>query len=328
MLRVCLDVTDAAGPALRGWGRYARELWQALPGAGVEVIAAGAPAGRPEVLHEQLGLPRLARRAGADLIHAPSCFLALRRPCPGVVTVHDLAFEVFPEDFAPRTRLKFHLFAPRSARSAERVICVSAFTRDDLCARYDVDPERVRVVSPGPALALGSGPTPAGPYVLGVGDLRAKKNFGLAVEAVRRLRADGAPHRLVLAGVDAGQGAALAGPGVELRGYVSDAELDALMRGAAALVHPSRYEGFGMVIVEAMARGVPVLAADATALPETVGDAGLLFDPDDPAELAAKLGGVLEHPGELPARGRARAALFSWERAARETAAVYAEAIG
>ncbi|MCW3063767.1 MAG: glycosyl transferase group 1, partial [Solirubrobacterales bacterium] len=293
MLTVAFDATDASGPDLRGWGRYARCLLDALPGAGVDVRAFAARGPLPEVWFEQFGLPARARRARADVIHAPSCFLPLRRSRPGVVTVHDLAFEDHPEDFAPRPRAKFRFFTPRAARSAERIVCPSEFTRDDVCARYGVDPAKVRVIPEAPALALGDDPPPPGPYVLGVGDLRRKKNWGVLVDALARLDV---PHRLILAGADAGEGPALAGRGVEITGYVTDARLDALMRGAAALVHPSLYEGFGLVLVEAMARGCPVLAADATALPATVADAGVLFDPRDPDDLAAKLAAVLADP--------------------------------
>jgi glycosyltransferase involved in cell wall biosynthesis len=313
---VAIDATDASGPVLRGWGRYARRLIAALPGAGVEVRAFRASGPLPEVWFEQVGLPWRAR--GCDLLHAPSCFLPLRRPCPGVVTIHDVAFEEHPGDFAPRTRRKFAFFTPRAARSAERVIVPSEFTAADVCERYGVDRANVRVIPEAPALPVGGEEPPPGRYVLGVGDLRAKKNWGVLVEAGRRLGV-----RVVLAG--AGDRAGL--DGAELTGYVNDARLDALMRGAAALVHPSLYEGFGLVLVEAMARGCPVLAADATALPETVGDAGVLFDPREPDDLAAKLGAVLDDPGDLPARGRARAAQLSWERTARETAAVYAELV-
>jgi glycosyltransferase involved in cell wall biosynthesis len=225
-----------------------------------------------------------------------------------VVTIHDLAFEVYPEDFAPRTRAKFRFFTPRAARSAQRVICPSEFTKRDVCERYGVDPGRVRVIPEAPALAIGDEEPPPGRYVLGVGDMRGKKNWDVLAQAARRVDV---PLVLVGAGSEAG--------------YVSDSRLDALMRAAAALVHPSLYEGFGLVLVEAMARGCPVLAADATALPETLGDAGVLFDPHDVDDLATKLGAVLADPGDLPARGRARAAQLSWERTARETAAVYAE---
>ena len=154
------------------------------------------------------------------------------------------------------------------------------------------------------------------------------------MEAFRTLRAGGLPHRLVLAGPDLGEGAALraaaAGVPVELSGPVGDRRLDALMRGADLLVHPSLYEGFGLAALEAMARGTPVALARATALPEAGGDAAAYFDPLDPADLAATIRRVLAD-GELRAgmaeRGRARAAALSWEATAAATAAVYREAI-
>src|SRR3954447_24729561 len=201
---VALDTRDALVPPLRGWGRYARELLRAL-------LALGAPvrplAGRwpgPEVLWEQVGLPlgALARRAA--VLHAPNCFLPLVRACRGVVTVHDLAFEAFPEDFAQRTGWKYRVLGKAAARSADRVICVSRATADDVVARWGVRSERVRVVPNAPALALGSLEPPAGEYLLGVGDLRAKKGWDVLVRAWRR---SGLPHRLVGAGADPGGGA-------------------------------------------------------------------------------------------------------------------------
>src|SRR5688572_20274804 len=116
---VLLDVSDARGPRLRGWSRYVDRLARALGDAVVPVAPRDGGRG-PEVLWEQVGLPRAAARRNAALIHAPNCFLPLRRPCPGVVTVHDLAFEVFPDDFAPRTRVKYRQLVPRAVRSAER----------------------------------------------------------------------------------------------------------------------------------------------------------------------------------------------------------------
>jgi glycosyltransferase involved in cell wall biosynthesis len=331
---VAIDATDALAPSPRGWGLYARELVRALgPAAdGVDVRALSARGRGPEVLWEQLGLPRALRREGAELVHAPNCFLPLRRPCPGVVTVHDLAFEVHPEDFSRRTGAKYRFFVPRAARSAERVICVSYFTRDDLCGRYGIDPAKVRVVPLAPALPVGTAAAPAGPYVLAVGDLRAKKNLGRLVEAWRALRAEGLEHRLVLAGMDAGAGTALraagAGEPLELTGYVPQERLDALLRGASLLVHPSLYEGFGLPMAEAMARGCPVAAARATALPEVAGDAAVYFDPRDVADMAGAIRRALEDDplrAALVERGRTRVGRLSWERTARETAAVYRE---
>src|SRR3954464_924390 len=153
---VALDTRDALVPPPRGRGRHARELLRALRalGARVRPLAGGWPG--PEVLWEQVGLPlgALARRAA--VLHAPNCFLPLVRACRGVVTVHDLAFEVFPEDFAPRTAWKYRVLGRAAARSADRVICVSHATARDVAERWGVRSERVRVVPNAPALPLGT----------------------------------------------------------------------------------------------------------------------------------------------------------------------------
>jgi glycosyltransferase involved in cell wall biosynthesis len=309
-----MDSRDALGPAPRGWARYGRELAVALRQR-TDMELRGLTGTRwrgPEALWEQVGFPLAAR--GADVLHAPSVFLPLRRPCPGVVTIHDLAFEAYPEDFVPRTRAKFRWLAPRAARSAELVICDSAFTRDDVCARYGIDAAKVRVVPLAPSLPIGAEPVPErAPYALGVGDLRGKKNW-------RRLAA-ACPLPLVIAGVDAGEGAALRAAGVELTGYIDDARLDALMRGAAVLVHPSLYEGFGLVVVEALARGVRVAAARGTSLPEAGGDAAVYFDPLDEDAMRAAILEALEGPAP-------RVTPRTWAEVAEETVSAYREAAG
>ena len=333
MSTVAIDARDARGSQLRGWGRYTLELVRALRRrAEVELVELDEGGRGPELAWEQFVLPRILARKGVDLVHAPNCFLALRRPCPGVVTVHDLAFEDHPEDFARLTGWKYRTFTPRCARSAERVICVSEHTRRDLCERYGVNPERTRTIHSAPSLPVGNAAPPPGPYLLAVGDLRRKKNLVRLVRAFARLRRDGLPHRLVLAGLDAGQGDAIrtaAGDApVELAGYVDDARLDALMRGADLLVYPSLYEGFGLVIVEAMARGCPVAAARTTALPEAAGGAAALFDPLDDEDMAATIRAVLEDDAvraEMVERGRVRASELSWDRTAELTTAVYCE---
>src|SRR5262249_35431847 len=135
---------------------------------------------------------------------------------------------------------------------------------------------------------------------------------------------------LVIAGLDAGEAPAIreaAGMApLELTGYVPDNRLDALIRGADVLVHPSLYEGFGLILVEAMARGTPLAIADATALPETAGDAAERFDPHDPDAIAAAIERALGRRDELAAAGRARVATLSWDKTAAATAAVYREA--
>src|SRR3954465_15532707 len=233
MPTVAVDTRDAIAPALRGWGRYTARLIDALQarngtdGLDYAFLTGSTPG--PELVWEQLTLPRRLRRVAADVVHAPNCFLPLRRPCPGVVTIHDLAFEEHPEDFSRRTGWKYRTLAPRAARSAERVICVSEFTRDDVCRRYGIDEEKTRVVHSAPALPRGDTDPPAGPYLLAVGDLRRKKNFARLAAAFRKLHADGLPPRLVIAGVDAGEGArvreAAGDAPVELTGYVPDGRL-------------------------------------------------------------------------------------------------------
>jgi glycosyltransferase involved in cell wall biosynthesis len=316
---VAIDARDAFIEPLRGWGRYAKELIGHLP-PDLETRVFEAGDAGPEVWFEQVTLPRALRRERAALVHATNCFLPLRRPCPGVVTIHDLAFEAHRDDFARTTGAKYRYFAPRAARGAQRVICVSEFTAGDVARRYGVDVAKIRVVPNAPSLPIGSAPVPEGkPYVLAVGDLRAKKNLRRLVQAWGML---GTGHRLVLAGLGDLDGLPAA---VETVGYVDDERLDALMRGADVLVHPSLYEGFGLVLLEAMARGVPVAAAAATALPETGGDAAVYFDPLDAGAMAHAIHEALGARSDLAQRGRLRAAQFSWRRTADETAAVYRE---
>jgi glycosyltransferase involved in cell wall biosynthesis len=329
VLRAVVDARDAAHPQLRGWGWYVKALVTALrerPDLELTTVDKGWPG--PEALFELAGLPRAAR--DADVLHAPNCFLPLRRPCAGIVTIHDLAFEEHPHDFARTTGAKYRAWAPRAARSAERVIVPSTFTKQDVVSRYGVDASKIHVIPEAPVIPIGTAEPPPGPYLLAVGDLRKKKNFVTLARAYAQLRAAGLPHRLIIAGVDAGEGAAIkaaAGDApLELPGYVSDTELDALIRGAELLVHPSLYEGFGLILAEAMTRGTPVAVANVTALPETAGDAAVLFDPTDAAALAAAIERALAGRDALATAGLARAAELSWAKAAAATADVYREA--
>jgi len=275
---------------------------------------------------------RRLRSRGAGLVHSPDSFLPLRRPCPGVVTVHDLAFEAIPHDMRGATAWKYRTFLPRCARSAERVICPSRFTAQDLSERYEIPSERIRVIPEAPALAPGAQPSPEGPYLLSAGDLRPKKNLPLLIEAYRMLRHDGLEHRLSIAGADLGEGAELrrlaSGEPVEFLGFVGDDRLDALMRGADALVVTSVYEGFGLIVLDAMQRGCPVVLARSGGLPETGGSAAVYFDPHDARELAGAVARVVGDRSEherLASLGRSRAREFSWEQAADATLSVYEE---
>src|SRR5262249_25851493 len=128
----------------------------------------------PEVLFEQVKLPVRLARARARLGHAPNCFLPPVRPCPGGVTSPALPFQTWPEDFGRVTGAKYRFLAKAAARSAERVIVPSQYTADDVCGRYGVPAERMRVIPEAAALPVGSGAPPDGTYVLAIGDLRRK----------------------------------------------------------------------------------------------------------------------------------------------------------
>jgi Glycosyl transferases group 1/Glycosyltransferase Family 4 len=218
---VAIDARAARGARPRGPGRYARELIAALRRLGVYELREDAGAGRSR---------RLARRR-PDLFHGTDGLLPLRRPCPAVVSVHDLD---------PQAAWRRRASTTRSVRSAELTLCGSAFMAAEVAERCGVDPGALRVVPYAPALALGDAPAPSGPpYLLAVGDLRPGKNLERLVAAFTALRAgELRDHRLVLAG--AGKPPpALRAAGVQLTGWLDDARLDALMRGADVVVHPS-----------------------------------------------------------------------------------------
>ena len=333
---IAFDARDAFVPMPHGSGIYVRCLLAALRDAAATrghelwVLERGGPG--PEVAWEQVTLPVKLWRRGAALVHAPDSFLPLARRCPGVLTVHDLGFEAIRGDMPRLTELKYRALVRAGARSAQRVICPSAFTADDLERRYGVRRERIRVIPEAPALPLGAGSPeglPGAPYLLAAGDLRPRKNLGVLIDAFASLHASGLPHRLLLAGVDLGAGASLlsraGGSPVELLGFVSDARLDELIRGADALVLPGVYEGFGLAALDAMARGCPAVLARAGALPETGGDAAAYFSPEDPAELAATIRSVIGERERWSRAGRAWASRFSWAAAAEATLDVYEE---
>jgi hypothetical protein len=171
LLRVVVDARDAYAPRLRGWGRYARRLVEALdkqPDIELTQVKHGWPG--PEAAFELAGLPLRAR--GADVLHVPNCFLPSVRPCTGVVTIHDLAFEDHPEDFARRTARTTGATKKGGAGSGERVLSRWEFTVVAVASRYRVDPQKVHVIPEAPALATGDTQPPPGPYILGIGDLR------------------------------------------------------------------------------------------------------------------------------------------------------------
>ena len=296
---------------------------------------------------EQAVWPWAARRDRLDLLHSMAFAMPRLAPCPTVVTIYDLSFVHDPDSFPALQRRYLERVTADSCRRARRLIAISESGRQDIHRVYGVPLERIDVVMPGVAAAYR--PLPAEEvaafrrrldlperFLLHVGTLQPRKNVPLLLDALALLGRDDAP--LVLVG---GKGwlyeaifARVAALGLERRvrfaGYVDDDDLPLWYNAAAALVLPSRYEGFGLPIVEALACGTPVVAANASSLPEAGGGAALYFDPNDAGELAACLAGILDRPEvatRLRTAGPEQARRFSWARAGQETAAVYHRAL-
>jgi glycosyltransferase involved in cell wall biosynthesis len=263
-----------------------------------------------------LGALPLASRKD-DVLHLPAHRGPLLSATPLVLTVHDLAVMRHPETFNRWTRRYTRLLLPRLARAATRVIAVSEFTAREAVELLGVDERQVRVIPHGVQEPFTPhGPAAGGEYVLAVGTLEPRKNLPRVVLAAER------------AGIDVRVvgGAGWGGVEVESAGFVADEELARLYRGAAALVYPSLYEGFGLPVLEAMACGTPVVTSVGSA-PATVADgAAVLVDPLDVEAIADGIREALGRRDELRAEGIERATSFTWEAAAKATAKVYREA--
>lgn len=279
--------------------------------AGVEVVVLTTPL---QEVRMTWTLPRLLRRLDPELAHFQHA-LPVGFRGRSVVTLHDLSFEAGPTSMGPIDRLVFRATVPRAARRADRVIAVSERTKQDAIRLYGIPAAKVAVIPHGvdPAFTPGDLP-PAGDYVLFVGAIHGRKDPLAAAEA-----ADESGLRLVVAGPakDERLARALRERGADLRGYVDTDSLVELYRGAAALVLPSRHEGFGLPVIEAMACGTPVVISDDPALREVAGGAA-----------AASVRDAIENRERLAAAGIARARLFSWDETARRTADVYREVLG
>ena len=328
---------------------YARELCRALarvgeheyealvptlaPDAGgglPSVVAAGYPAstsapGRLRAMGGARLLPGALRRQleRADVVHYPLTVPVPPAGKPTVLSLLDVQHLDLPELFPRGERLFRRLAYDRAARGAGSVVVISEWVKDRVVARLGLDPERVHAVHLGvdhehfsPDAGVAREPFllyPARPW--------PHKNHARLYDAFARVRAERPELRLVLTGV--GHAPASLPEGVETRGGVSTDELVSLYRRASALVFPSLYEGFGLPPVEAMACGCPVAASDAGSLPEVVGDAAVIFDPREPASIAAGISETLDRGDELRGRGLARAAGFTWDATARAHDRVY-----
>ena len=284
----------------------------------------------------------------ADVLHATN-HAAIPPAGDGqrlVVTVHDLAFEYFPKLFPRSWRALYKLGLRAAVKRADAIVTPSRNTAEDVLSRTDVDPRKLHVVplaSSLPTGALDADEVLArlkipSPFVLFVGTLEPRKNLVRLVRAYRRVAANGLPHALVLVGPlgwhheSLMRELALQGPGeILMTGVLSDDELDAVYRAADVFVYPSLYEGFGLPVVEAMARGVPTVTSTTSAVPEVAGDATIGINPRSVREISHAIESLLadvDLADRRAARGRAQADRFSWDETARLTLAVYDGVVG
>jgi glycosyltransferase involved in cell wall biosynthesis len=344
-----------------GLETYARELARALTDIRVTAFVSRAAAdgswpvetitvpGDPRhrvqwVAAEQLLLPRLANETGIDVLHS----LASTAPVLGrfrrAVTIHDLAYRTVPEAHQGLRSLGMRILVPLAAHRSHLVIADSRSARGDLIRRLRLAPERVEVVYPGPghspaAVGLSADETRAHfeladrEVVVSLSALRPHKNLARLLEALALMEEAERPLA-ILPGYPTAYERELRALAARLGlldfvrfpGWIAEAELEGLFNVAGAFVFPSLYEGFGLPVLEAMVRGVPVACSDIPVLVEVVGDAALLFDPLDPRGMADAIRRLIRD-GDLRSRlvaaGKARAARFSWKRTAEGVVAAY-----
>jgi glycosyltransferase involved in cell wall biosynthesis len=364
-LRIGFDGRAFSSPAA-GVRRYAFELTRALidEGSRCELIAVGldrpelAPLGVTAVPSRfslpsnlgwaSVGLPLAARGTSFDVFHAPAYTAPLLGLRPCVVTVHDVSYARAPEDYPYKLDRIRSWFYRQSAVRATAIITDSKFSQSEITAAYGIPPERITVVplGVGPPFRVREdgapgAPLPTGirrPFVLHVGALHRRRRPELQLEAVLRLRARHpalSALQLVLVGHDHGCGARLqrhaeavgAAGAMYLAGVVPEDHLVELLQQASALVYASRYEGFGLPLLEAMACGTPIVAMRLGPVDEVVGDAGVLLgDAAGAPELADALEALLLSPARarsIREAGIRRAASFTWRQTASATLAVY-----
>jgi len=300
----------------------------------------GAGGHLARLLWVQTGLRRSLRHDRPALLFNLMPEGVLWPALPQVTTVHDSLPLFYPAEY-PRQQYYFRHYVPAVLKCSRLVIAISESTRRDVVNLHGVPAEKIRVVLPGydAARFTPDGPRASGePYALYVGNVMPHKNLLRLVEAFAAA-AHGRPARLVIRGwgrhvhvraLEAKIAALGVASRVDWQRYAPAEGLPALYRGARMLLLPSLYEGFGLTALEAMACGTPVITSKTSSLPEVVGDAALLVDPEDPASIASAIGRVLADDGlakDLSARGVARARLFSWEKAGRAVQEAIHEAL-
>lgn len=343
-MKIGLDATYSLGDNLSGVGVYSREILSGLPSAHPEARYLFCYRPHRFLRALQTALPPHCSRAllwnsrprSVDLFHALNQRVDSTRFRRTVTTFHDL-FVMTGDYSTPEFRRRFTEQARLAAQRSDLIIAVSEFTAGQVQDLLHVERTRIRVIPHGcglPMRAESSG-TERERLILFVGAIQRRKNVAALVEAFEQI---GSEWKLVIAGslgyggeeIVARVGRSSRGPDIEMPGYVSSEALEDLYRRAAIFAFPSLDEGFGIPVLEAMARGVPVLTSNGSALREIAGDAALLVNPREPTEIAAGLKRLTEEPElrqELAARGLSRSVSFSWQRAVESTWAVYQELV-
>ena len=293
---------------------------------------------------QQLGLPRRAQAAGVDLLHVTGFDAPVWKPCPVVLTVHDLIGALFPQNLPMAARWYWSKWLPSTVRFADAIIADSQATKTDilrLLPKTSVDvhviylgvdehftpqaEDRIEIVKAAYGLV--------NDYILFVGTLEPRKGIDTLIDAFARL-SGGTSADLVLVGKRGWHWEPILRQiedsqlqeRVHVLDYVREDDLPALFSGALALALPSRYEGFGLPVLEAMACGTPVVCTNVASLPEVAGDAAVLVPPDDPVALADALQGLVRDRSmaqDYAALGQAYVQRFRWEETARQTLKVY-----
>lgn len=314
-------VSPRVRPSLGRWGHAARWAWL------------------------QLALPRILGRQGIEVLLSTVPEGIIFPPVRQIVVVHDLSPLVFPDAY-PRLYHYYRYVVPRLLQSSDAVVCVSEFTRREVIRRYRIEPSKTRVVyesaclsrTPGGEASQERQKLDLGRFLLCVAsELSPRKNLGFLLSAIAPILRKSAELTLAIVGKkdprflpqleSVVEREGLNGR-VRFLGYVGNTGLAALYRGAELLLFSSTYEGFGLPILEAMAFGTPVVTFDTSCIPEIAGGAAELVPLNRPNELVAAVDRILEDPGyarRLAEKGLARAREFSWEKAARELAAIIAD---
>lgn len=350
-MRIGIDTQSTMGEST-GIGRYAKQLLASLRQVAPEHEYAALNWSAEVVMRtdrrlrwQQWELPRRARAAGAELLHVTGFDAPRWRPCPVVLTVHDLIGMLFPHALPPIARLYWSRWLPHTVRWADAIIANSENTRRDLVRLLHIPTERIRTIYLGvdgsfhaptdrdTLEAVRSHYQLSQPLILYVGTLEPRKGIDTLIAAFAQLAGD-LPHSLIIAGKRGWYTETLfrqaestgLGERVRFLDYVAAEHLPALYGLANLFVFPSRYEGFGLPVLEAMACGTPVVCSNASSLPEVAGEAALLVPPDDVDALAEAMARALRDAAlrqRLVSLGFGQARRFTWSEAAYQTAALY-----